>query len=287
MKNVKISNVISVVMGALFIASLLWTIGSQRTKSSLEANLEKEKLRSESLLSEKLLRDKEVERLKDQLSEVEKSNVRLDKLVSVSAAKLKSQEVEFNRMKHDNISLAQIRKQRQELILLEKELQSELQALKGSHRRIELQNAELSSTVASLQEKNKSLLENLDRALASAIDQSQIQSVKGKSDKLTLRARRTKKLIADFMVPASLTNLSFRIIDSKGNMLTPTDGTIAFKVSEPVGSLTASTRSNVKGNKIQKVEMSYLTKKKLQPGVYTVEILNENLYVSGLKIKLI
>ena len=60
-----------------------------------------------------------------------------------------------------------------------------------------------------------------------AVDQTQIQAVKRKSEKLTVRANRTKKLIANFEVPADLKNLTFRIVDPKGNMLSQKDGTIA------------------------------------------------------------
>jgi hypothetical protein len=119
-----------------------------------------------------------------------------------------------------------------------------------------------------------------------SIDQSQIHAVKGKSEKLTVRAGRTKKLIANFEVPATFENISFRITDSKGNLLTKEDGTTALTSSPSENSYTASSDSEVAEKKFQKVEMVYLPKNKLKTGVYTVEILNENLHVASLKVKL-
>ena len=51
-------------------------------------------------------------------------------------------------------------------------------------------------------------------------------------------------------------------------------------------SFTASSDPEIHGNKLQKVEMIFIPKEKLKTGVYMVEILNANLYVGSLKVKL-
>jgi hypothetical protein len=161
-----------------------------------------------------------------------------------------------------------------------------LQTLKTSYSELESKNNELNLAVAGLEARNKVLINDLNKAAFAAVDQSQIQAVKGKSEKLTVRAKRTRKLIASFEVPGSLKNLSFRITDSKGTVLTKEDGTIASTVTPSENNYTASSDSNVTGPKLQKVEMVYLPNERLKSGVYTVEILNENLYVGSLKVKL-
>jgi DNA repair exonuclease SbcCD ATPase subunit len=286
MEMLKNSKVIAVVTTTLLVASLFWLMNTRSVNSSLQAGLQEEKLKSESLLSEKLLLEKDIQKMKDQLSSIRTENREYDNLVKSTAARLSAQEADYNRMKKENMSLAKLRKQRSELVALQSQLENELQLLRSSYADLESKNKELNTTVASLQERNKMLTSDLNKVMFAAVDQSQIQAVKGKSEKLTVRAKRTKKLIANFEVPANLKNLSFRITDSKGNILSKEDGTIASTVVPSESSLTASSDSEIVGNKLQKVEMVYLPKEKLKTGVYTVEILNENLYVGSLKVKL-
>lgn len=268
------------------VASLVWLMNTRSVNGSLEAGLQNEKLKSESLLSEKLLLEKDLQRIREQLTTLEGKNSDLDNLVKSTSEKLNRQEADYLRMKRENQSLSQIKKQRQELIALQSQLENELQALKESYAQLESRNSELNMTIASLQERNKVLSDDLNRAMFASLDQSQIQAVKGKSERLTVKASRAKKLIATCEVPANLKQLSFRILDAKGAALTQDDGAIASTILPSEKNYIASADDNSAGNKLQKVEMTFVPKKKLKTGVYTVEILNENLYVGSLKVKL-
>lgn len=286
MKNINSSKSIAVITTALFVASLFWLLTTNRVNNSLEAGLQEQRLKTEEMLSEKLLLEKDIQKFKDHLAKLKADNSDLDNLVKSTSAKLSSQESDYNRMKRENASLGQIKKQRQELQALKNQLENELSTLRTSYAALEDKNNELNNTVASLQERNRILTDDLNRAMFAAVDQSQIQAVKGKSERLTVRAKRTKKLIANFEVPSNLRNLSFRISDSKGNILTSDEGSVAFTSTPSDKSFTASSDNSSDANKLQKVEMVYLPKEKLKTGVYTVEILNENLYVGSLKVKL-
>lgn len=286
MEKFKNSKAIALVTTGLMVASLFWLMNTKRVNSSLEAGLEKEMLKSETLLSEKLSLEKEIERFREQLLELKDKNLDLNNLYNSTSAKLERQEADYNRMKRENMSLAQIKKQKQELIALRSQLENELQSLKTSYAELEEKNNELNTTVATLQEKNRVLTDDLNRTMFASVDQSQIQAVKGKSERLTVRARKAKKLIANFQVPTNLKNLSFRVVDARGNALSQNDGTIASTSTPSDANLTASSDPGIEGNKLQNVEMVFTPKEKLKTGVYTVEILNENLYVGSLKVKL-
>jgi myosin heavy subunit len=286
MEKTRITKTIAMATTGLFVASLFWLINTKRINNSLEAGLQKQMLKSEELLSEKLLLEKDIQRFNEQLFALKEENLEFDNLVKSTEAKLKSQESSYNRMKRENMSLAQVKKQRQELIALQSQLENEITALKSSYTRLQEQNQDLNNTVTALQERNKILNDDLNKAMFAAVDQSQIHALKGRNERLTVRAKRTKKLVANFEVPASLKNLSFRIVDPKGNALTANHGTIASTSMPSENNITASSGSDVPGNKLQKIEMVYLPKEKLKTGVYTVEILNENLYVGSLKVKL-
>jgi hypothetical protein len=284
MNNTKTIAIAATVMA---VASLLWVMNTRSINNSLETGLQNEKLKSESLLSEKLLIERDMQKIKDQLLAAQGTNSDLDKIVSSTLAKLKNQEADYQRMKKENQSLAQVRKQRQELISLQSQLENELQALKISYADVESKNHDLNNSIALLEEKNRILQQDFNRAMFAAIDQTQVQAVKGNHEKLTVRARRTKKLVADFEVPAHLKQLSFRIVDAKGNVVSQNNkGTISSTMLPSDGSYTASSEDTANGNKAQKVHMVYTPTDKLASGVYTVEILNENLRVGSLKVKL-
>lgn len=286
MEIIKSSKAIAVVSTALFLASLLWLMNTKSVNGSLQTGLDQEKLKSESLLSEKLLLEKDLQKVSAQLLSLKTENKDLDKLYVEAAAKLKAQETEYNRLKKDNASLAQIKKQRQELIALQSKLENELQSLKISYTDMEARNRDLNNTVAALQERNQILIDDLNRAMFATVDHSQIQALKGKNEKLTVRAKRTQKLVATFEVPANLNNLSFRILDAKKNILTQKDGIITSSITSLDNNLTASSDPGFHGGKLQQVKMEYIPKQKLKSGIYTIEILNDNLYAGSMKVKL-
>ena len=269
----------------LLIGSIFWLMNTKRVNSSLEAGLAKEKLNSESLLSEKLLLEKEIDRIKSQLSSLNGQNLELNSLVKSTTDKLNQQESDYLRMKKENATLAQIKKQRQDLIALQHQLENELKNLRASYSELEFRNKELNTLVASLEERNLLLTDDLNRAMFASLDHSQLQAIKRKAGKATVKARRTKKLIANFEAPANLKNLSFRIIDTKGTVITQKDGTMAITSTPSEASYVASSDS-APGNGYQKIEMIFTPSEKLKTGLYTVEILNENLYVGSLKLKL-
>lgn len=286
MEIVKTSKAVAVVTTALFVASTVWLLNTKRINSSLETGLKNEKLKSESLLSEKLLLEKDIEKFKEQLGALKNQNSELDNLYNATAAKLNAQEADYNRLKKENATLGQIRKQRQELLAIQDQLKNELQALKTSYAALESENRNLNQTIASLEERNKILIADLNNAMNNSVDQSQLHAIRSKPEKLTVKAKRTKKLIASFEVPANLKNLSFRVINDKGDVLGPKEGSISFNAIPSDNSYVASKENSAAGNKLQKVEMTYTPVKKLSAGIYTVEILNENLHVGSLKVKL-
>lgn len=261
-------------------------MGTKRVNSSLEAGLEKEKLKSETLLSEKLLFEKDLQRIKDQLTRLTGKNEEMDALVRSASAKLQSQELEYNRMKRENTSLHQIKKQRQELTQLNNELQNQLQILNNAYAQLEARNSELEHRVAFLQDQNKTLTDDLNRVVFAAVDQSQIQAVKGKNEKLTIKAKQTKKLLASFDVASNLKNLSFRIMDATGSVLTQSQGSIAYTTTPSENNFMASADHASSGTGLQRVDLSFTPKQRLKTGVYTIEILNDNLYVGSLRVKL-
>ena len=270
---------------ALCITSLIWLMSTRSVNSSLQSGLEKERLKSEALLSEKLLIEKDLEKVKTQLASLRGINGDLDELVKATEAKLAARDLELGKLKKRDATIADLKKQRQELLHLQIELENELVSARTSLAEMVNQNEVLSQTIAQLRDQNRILANDLNRAMVASLDRMQVEAVKGKKERLTVKARKANKLIASFKVPASLQNISFRIIDPKGDMLGEKQGTIASRVTALEDNVLAST-DNQTVEALQVVRMEYLPKQKLQPGVYTVEILNDQLYVGSLNVKL-
>jgi len=277
---------IAIVTTVLMMASVFWLLSVKQMNSSLSFNLDEERLRSETLLSEKLVLEKDIEKMKVKILDMREKNSDLSRIAKTTSKKLESQEAEFRKLKKENGTLAQIKKQRQQLADLQLELEKELNALKTSYADLESKNLGLSQSVTALEERNKILELDLNRALIASVDQSQMEAVKGRKEKLTVRARKADKLVANFEVPASLKNLSFRMVDPKGKVLSRNDGTFVTLTKPSENNVIASSGQVALVNQLQTVEMEYEPNNKLGSGIYTLEILNDNLYVGSLKIKL-
>jgi len=215
MEKFKNSKAIALVSTALFVASLFWLMKTKSVNGSLEAGLNEEKLKSEQLLSEKLLLEKDLDKIKGQLSELSGKNRTLDDLVKATTEKLRGTEAEYSHMKKENMSLARIKKERQELQEIQSRLQNDLSKLRIDYANMEADNSELRKAVATLEERNNLLSRDLGRAMLASLQQTEVNVLKGKNDRLTVKAKRARKLVANFDVPADLKNVSFRIRDAK------------------------------------------------------------------------
>lgn len=286
MSMLKNPKVVAIVATALCVASVIWLLNTKQVNSSLEAGLRSGKLQSEALLSEKLLLEKDIRKMKDQLAGFNSRNIELNGSLKNVTAELASREAEYNRLKRENVSLAQVRKQRQELRRLHADLEKQFSDLQLAYNDLQHENQDLNQTLLSLEDRNRLLFEDLERAMYANVDHTRVLAVKKKDDRLTVKARKTRKLIATFEVPGHLKNLSFRLIDANGKTLTSEDGMIASVATPSQETITASSETQTVATRPQQVQMTYIPKSKLKRGVYTVEILNENLYVGSLQVKL-
>lgn len=286
MSLTKHARTVAVITTVLFFASMIWVFNGVNVNRSLEEGLKNEKLRSEELLSEKLLLEKDIAKMKDQLAGLKGKNGELDKLINSATARLHEVEAELSKTKKTNASIAELKKQRTELNALKNQLEVELQSAKQAYADLERNNATLLQTVAQLEERNRLLVNDLNKAAYANLDHTQIQASKKRDERITVKAARTRKLTATFDVPSSLQNVSYRVVGPNGKVMTADEGTIASTSSPSERSLVASADSAVQPPSLQKVEVDFVPKKKLKSGIYTIEVLNDNAYVSSMKVKL-
>lgn len=282
----KSTKVVAGVVITLLVISLVGMVMLYNSNGELQGNLNAEKLKGESILSQKLILEKDLAKFKSQIESLKGTNSNLDKELALASARLTAKEAEFKKVQNENLSLKQLKKQHTELLALQKEWENSMASMKSKIQTLESEKNDMSKAIASLEERNKLLTEDLHKSQLAFLDYSQLETLK-KNNKLTASARNTKKLKATFEVPSNLKEISFKITDPSGKVLTEKEGTIASRIVTDGKNYTASVASYAETAKsLKHMEMVYLTNKKLKPGIYKIEVLSENLYVSSLQVRL-
>lgn len=260
----------------LFAGSLIWLLVSRQTISTLNTELDKTKLKSESLLSEKLLTEKDLDKstkktesLSETLSELEKSVKNQSELVS-------TQTEENRRIKR---ALQFAKEQEQKDKSLTDALREKLTRQIDQHTALQKQETLDTDSIHSLLNTIASLEAQLHDAITRSIDQTHIIAEK-RNNKLTSRASRTEKLVANVELPARLNQLSFVVEGPDGAVLSDNAGAVSVRQIASDQSLTASLKGIPQlALQNKKMEVVYKPKMKLKPGTYTIKIYNGSDYV--------
>ncbi|MFZ1809110.1 MAG: hypothetical protein WAU36_17890 [Cyclobacteriaceae bacterium] len=271
----------------LLAISLVGLITFYEANQSLENGLNTEKLKSEKMLSEKLLLDKELIKLKQSIASLQGKNTDLDKMLNNASSKIAMKESELKKMQKENTSMKQYKQQLAEVEKIKSDLESQLTSLTNSLDASNNEKESLNKMIASLQVKNKNLEDELSKMQIASLDDIRVEAFK--KNKLTVSAKKTKKLNVNFIIPANTSseNLQFKITDPKGQLLTSNDGTIAMIELEETPMLTASNDNTVYVRQTKQVKMEYKPKSKLKSGIYRIEILDEkNVYMGSLQVRL-
>ena len=271
----------------LLALTLVALINFYQDNNALEAGINSEKLKSEKMLSEKLSLDKEIVKLKQSISSLQGKNADLDKMLSSASSKIAMKESELKKMQKENASLKQYKQQLADIQKIKSDLETQISSLTNSLNASNKEKESLNRLVADLQLKNKDLMNELNQMQIASLDDIRIEAFK--KNKLTVSAKKTKKLDVNFLIPASNSseNLQFKITDPNGKLLTPADGTIAFVETDDASLLTADLSNTLYLKQTKQVKMQYTPKSKLKPGVYKIEILNsDSKYMGSLQVRL-
>ncbi|WP_417593122.1 hypothetical protein [Owenweeksia hongkongensis] len=279
------NKIIAATSTALFFVALIAMMIIHDSNRSLEEMLNGAKLKNETVLSEKLALDKEINEYKKQLAALKGKNKELDKFLATANADLAKKESQLKvagKNTTNTKELANLRKMRSDL-------ENQVSALVAQIASLEGANSDLTQQIASLTNKNQDLKSSNDLMKAFAANNYRMETSRGKSEKLTVVARKTKKLKMGFDLPQNVVeNVQFKItmpdgsvIDKEEDGLTATlldieDGSDLMVSLEPMGDFEVTRR----------IEMKYEPKKKLSKGVYTIDIYNGDTYMVSCQVKL-
>lgn len=279
------NKIIAATSTALFFVALIAMMIIHDSNRSLEEMLNGAKLKNETVLSEKLALEKEINDYKKQLAALQGKNKELDKFLATANADLAKKESQLKvagKNTSNTKELANLRKMRSDL-------ENQVSALVAQIASLEGANSDLTQQIASLTNKNQDLKSSNDLMKAFAANNYRMETSRGKSEKLTVVARKTKKLKMGFDLPQNVVeNVQFKItmpdgsvIDKEEDGLTATlldieDGSDLMVSLEPMGDFEVTRR----------IEMKYEPKKKLSKGVYTIDIYNGDTYIVSCQVKL-
>ncbi|NJM24473.1 MAG: hypothetical protein HC859_02045 [Bacteroidia bacterium] len=236
---------IKIIAGAcamLFVLSLLYLGKEMRANSRLDEGLNNELLKSERLLSEKLALEKEIAHYKSSIHGLTERNRELDKILAEERSKLDVRDQEVKKLARQNASMSQYKAKHDELAGMRRELEKQIALYESTIKQLRGDNEQLSKSVATLEKQNQDLARELNNTRLASINDVRIESVKGRHEKLTVNARRTRQLKVNVSVPASSDNITFRIADPNGKEITSEDGVITARELTGSKSLTASTK---------------------------------------------
>jgi len=115
---------------------------------------------------------------------------------------------------------------------------------------------------------------DMKEAGAALVNNSQVDALKGKKAKLTVKARRTNELHMAFDLPEAMAKAAnFKITSPKGNEYSGASPSVS--TSRAMNEATASANAAGKPGKAStaRVDLKFNPKKKLEPGVYQIEVL--------------
>lgn len=179
--------------------------------------------------------------------------------------------------------ISDLKYQTEELNAQVKKLNAENTAMKNSEN-------QMNNTIASLTDENQKLKENNSLMSSMLANNILIEATKGKHDKLTVVARRTNKLETTFDIPASLSeHLSFTILSPNGKVFQNGEKKIiTYSFVESQNSNAYASLNSIYGTveKTKRIKLTFRPADKLNKGIYTVQVMNNNMEIGKMQVKL-
>lgn len=265
------------ILALLLIAAVVYLSVELGRNNRLGEKLKKEKVISETMLSEKLRAEKEVARITSELNELEKRYADSDRAHQTTQQELTLVKQELARSGSNSKLTAGLKSINQELLKSNEILQQRIAAHETSEKELQVDHDKLALTLALTESEADDLRDKLQKLAGEGrtIRQSLIESTT-KTQKLTVKAKRTKNITISGEVPADIQQATFRIFDPKGNELK--DGITTAYVS--------SDNKSVNNSGFNRFQMTFKPTRKLVAGLYTIDIFNDAGNIGSLQVRL-
>ncbi|MFH2142926.1 MAG: hypothetical protein ABIJ97_10920 [Bacteroidota bacterium] len=267
------------------IACLLFNYNNNR---SLKRGLNDSKLKSELLLSEKLSMDKRNAILTKQMHVLLGKLGELKTSLADKSKMLFEKEKELKSYAWNNLKTKQLENELKSLQVFNGNLEKQIEELNSVLTRLIAENESSLNEIQTLREQNQNLSENNKLLLAMNANNYRIDATRGKKNKLTAIAKRTKKIVMGFDIPENIVEkIQFNITTPEGRTYSSEKDGLSYFVIETDKHLVASISSLNENIEITKrIEMTYKPDKKLSSGIYKIDIYNNGSYMGSCQVKL-
>jgi myosin heavy subunit len=265
--------------GAVIIALSMLSVGAiwvgVRNNDQLNAQLRDQKLKTEQSLAEKLSYIKDLKKSNEKLASMESTNASLTRLLDEKNREIAMKEAALRNnpdaatTKRLQGELNQLLKEKEGYVLTQQTLNDELARLREENKSLMAANVDLNKDKSELQA-------NLEIAKSLTTENMELSAIKGRKEKLTVVARRTKKLEVGFDVPAGVAqSVRFVLHSPDGKVIEQSDSRMTKTINDETGAIYASI-SPLSGiyEQSKRVELCYKPEKKLEKGTYVVQIFN-------------
>lgn len=277
------------IIGATLMIAIIFAGYFFFAKTKLKSQLSDEKLKTEMLLSEKLRLDKTISKYQSDVTDLKFKTSSLSNSVADANLKVIQKNEEISRLKANYVSAKELQKKNAELENLKLQLSQEIEKINRSLAEAKNENLKLSNLLAESAQTNNNL--SSDNSLLKALfsDNYRTEALRGKNDRLTINAKRTRKLMVSFDLPGSISNeIYFKVVTPAGKELSSNKDLAAeLNIMEYGDGLLASTSETaVGGAGTKRVELSYKPSQKLSKGVYQFNLYNKDRLLGSTQLRL-
>ncbi len=273
---------------AVILLLLFTTIFGFVSNSKNKHNLNAEMVRTETLASEKAQLLSEIDQMKNDQTSLTGRYDSTQKSLAGAELRIIDRDRRMNTLRRDNTALEVDRKALAELQTVKADLDKTYNTLEQEYEKTLAQNKEQQSSLTQLEAQYKDVSSQLRQAELYTTDNFQAYGSRGKEkEKLTICARRTKNLNANFDVPENLKDpITFTILTPSGESITPEDAGLSWTFQPVPKNLTAGL-SGVMGEleNPRKVNLKYEAKENLAKGEYKIQIFSNNLNIGNCSLR--
>lgn len=286
MENLKTKRIVAGVIAIVMVAILLNTYKVYNKNETLKSSLNSEKLVSEKLLSEKLLLKKEIDEFREEIKSLQGKNSEADRLLERANRSINDKEVQIKTLAKEAKDAKYLRGQLADIRKIRQNLLEEFNKITDYNSKLKSENDELQVTINGLLADNKSLSDKL-KEKSFVGSNFKIEVLKGKKDRLTVKAKRTEKLRIEFEVAQSTYPVNSKLIHI--DLLSPEGALKSGEITTSVenGSELSASIDNVSLYLApQKVTIDYSPKEPLKKGIYTAIVFHNNTFLGKAQFRL-
>ncbi len=245
------------------------------TKDNLDRHLKASLSNEDSLTKKSQSLEKESKKFKSEADSLASKNSEQQKTIGQANSKLfaMGREITNARKSVDEVN--------KKCVDLQKDWEKQLAGFKSTSTQLQQDNKGLTDKLTELSETNNELTKELVIAHANSKDNILIQSMK-KNGSLNVKGKKVRKIVTSLDVCGDLKNPAFRIFNPNGIPLSDQMGSFDYQTINDKPML----GGGLSMPKSTKINLTYSLKKKIGPGIYRIEMLNDNKHAGNILVNL-